>query len=423
MKRLSLRTMLLYSVASAGTNMVAAFTNAGLPLYLVPYGLPGWLVGLLAQERSGVGGLIQPVIGLLSDRTHTRFGKRRPYFLIGAPLTALGLIALAFHPPLGPMLAVVSILAFLLAIANDPYFALMADMTPDDQRGRVGSFMGIFGMAGQVAILLLAALVWNEHETLVIIFTALGLLVCFGVTFFGVREPPAMATEQRPQAAKRLSLVRYVREVLQYREVAKYSLAMTFFWLGGGAAAPFLTRFGIFELHLDEGTSFLLVMLLVLCTGVFAYPAGYLGDRFGKKRVQSFGLAFFAVAILVGSQARSMEQLLPAIFFVGIGNTIPYVLNYPMLADLIPKHRAGEFTGWGSMLWSVCQPIGALLAGALADVTGTYRSAFIFAGMMMVVSFAVLQSVNAPHPVHDLDEQRDDTPRQSYAPDAARPPG
>src|SRR5690242_17586882 len=59
---LSRRTMLLYSVASAGKNMVDAFSNAALPLYLEPYGLPGWLVGLLAQERSGIGGLVQPAI-------------------------------------------------------------------------------------------------------------------------------------------------------------------------------------------------------------------------------------------------------------------------------------------------------------------------------------------------------------------------
>src|SRR5204862_6850714 len=180
-------------------------------------------------------------------------------------------------------------------------------------------------------------------------------------------------------------LHRYITDVLQYREVAKYSLAMTLFWLGGRAATPFLTRFGIYELGVDEGTSFLLVMLLVLVTGAFAYPAGYLGDRFGKKRVQSAGLAFFAIAVLIGSQARTMEQLLPAIFFVGIGNTIPYVLNYPMLADLIPKERAREFTGWGSMLWSVCQPIGALLVGALSDATGSYRAAFVFARALRAV--------------------------------------
>jgi MFS family permease len=171
---------------------------------------------------------------------------------------------------------------------------------------------------------------------------------------------------------------------------------MTFFWFGGGAATPFLTRFGVIELGLDEGTAFILVMLVVLCTGIFAYPAGWLGDRYGKKRAQSAGLAFFAVAILLGSQARTMEQLLPAIVLVGIGNTIPYVLNYPMLADLIPKDRAGEFTGLGSMLWSLCQPVGALLGGALADVSGGYRATFIFAGVMMLVSLALLQTVHPP---------------------------
>src|SRR3712207_9310208 len=73
------RTMLLYNVRNAGTNMVAPFTNAALPLYLVPYGLPGWLVGLLGPDRSGVGGLAQPVLGLLSDRTRPQPGNRQAY--------------------------------------------------------------------------------------------------------------------------------------------------------------------------------------------------------------------------------------------------------------------------------------------------------------------------------------------------------
>jgi MFS family permease len=392
---LSARTTVLYSVANAGANMVAAFTNAALPLYLLPYGLPGWAVGLLAQERSGVGGLVQPVIGWLSDRTRTRLGKRRPYFLIGAPLTALALAYLTLHPPLVATVLVVAVLAFLLAVANDPYIALLADMVPEEQRGRVGSIQGLFGMLGQVAVLLAAAFLWQSHESLVILGVGAGLVVCFGVTFLGVREPPSGPPPPRSAGPSR-SPIAYARDVLGYREVAKYAAAMSAFWCGGGAATPFLTRFGVFELGLDERTSFLLVMLLVLCTGLAAYPAGWLADRIGKKRVMSTGLGFFACAVLIASQARTLEQLIPAIVVVGAANTIPYVLNYPMLADLIPKSRAGEFTGLGSMVWSISQPIGALLAGALVDVSGSYRLAFLFSGVMMIVSFSILRTVHPP---------------------------
>jgi maltose/moltooligosaccharide transporter len=392
---LSWRTMVLYSVGNAGSSMVAAFTNAALPLYLLPYGLPGWLVGLLAQERSGIGGIVQPMIGALSDRTRTRLGKRRPYFLVGVPLTAVALIALGLHPPLPVTVALISILALLLAVANDPYVALMADIAPPEQRGRIGSLMAIFGMGAQVVVLLAAVYLWESHELWVIIGIAVGLVLSFGITFFGVREPAS--TELAGRVARpKLGLVPYLRDVLGHREVAKYSLAMAFFWLGQGAAAPFITRFAVVDLSLSESMGFVLMLLLVLAAGICAYPAGLLGDRFGKKRVMSVALGFFAGAILVGSQARTMEQLVPAIILVGVGSTIPFVLNLPMLVDLIPHERAGEFVGLGSMLWSIGQPLGALVGGSLADVSGGYRLTFVFAGVMMLASLLVLQTVRPP---------------------------
>ncbi len=418
-KLVPLRTMLLYSAGNAGYNAVASFTNFALPLFLLPYGLPAWIVGFLAQERSGVGGLIQPLIGMLSDRTHTPLGRRRPYFLVGVPLTAIGLLFLATRPPIVPLLVVVSILALLLAIANDPYLALMADMTPAQQRGRIGSFMGLFSMASQVGVLLMASQLWGpgestgcgsggsseaslppvapltEGQVLVICGVVAIMLVCYAITFFGVKEPVVgFYTPSRARPGRHLGA--YVRDVLGYREVVKYSVAMTFFWLGGGAAAPFLTRFGVCELGLEQGASFLLVMGLVLCTALAAYPAGHLGDRFGKKRVQLVGLAFFSVAILAASQARSMEQILVAVFFVGVGNAIPYVLAFPLLADLMPRDRAGEFTGLGSVLWSLVGPLGAMLGGVLVGISGGYRLGFIFSGVMMICSFLALLSVRAP---------------------------
>src|SRR5436853_4457070 len=121
---LSATAMLAFSLANFGGNMVNAFSNTALPLYLGAYQLPNWLIGLLAQERSLVGGFVQPVVGALSDRAQTPFGRRRPFFLVGIPLTAATLAFLALHPPTWALLMIIPFFSFFLAVANDPYLAL-----------------------------------------------------------------------------------------------------------------------------------------------------------------------------------------------------------------------------------------------------------------------------------------------------------
>jgi MFS family permease len=72
-----------FSVANVGAQGIYALFNQSMPMYLQAYGLdPAW-IGLLANERSFVGSLVQPFIGRLSDRTRTPFGRRRPFFLVG----------------------------------------------------------------------------------------------------------------------------------------------------------------------------------------------------------------------------------------------------------------------------------------------------------------------------------------------------
>ena len=155
---ISIATMIFYSVANFGVNMVNAFSNAALPLYLGVYGLPNAVIGFLAQERSFLGGFAQPVVGLISDRTRSRWGRRKPFFLIGVPLTVASLFLLALHPPIWAVLLLLIVFSLFLAVANDPYLALMADITPAEQRGRMGSVMAVFNMAGQVAMLAIAAI-------------------------------------------------------------------------------------------------------------------------------------------------------------------------------------------------------------------------------------------------------------------------
>lgn len=149
LRPLSRARAIAYGFGNLGAQAVYAFLNQAVGLYLHRYPeIPTWAVGVLAQERSLAGAVVQPVVGALSDRTRSPLGRRRPYLIAGAALTAAALLYLASFPPLVPMLLVLSVNAFFLNVAVDPYVALMADLVPPAQRGRVGTVLAIFNMAG-----------------------------------------------------------------------------------------------------------------------------------------------------------------------------------------------------------------------------------------------------------------------------------
>jgi len=393
---LSVWQSLGYGFGNLGAQSVYAFLNQAVGLYLNRYPeVPTWAVGVLAQERSLAGAVVQPVVGAMSDRTRTRIGRRRPYFIAGAGLTAAALLYLGSFPPLVPMLLVLSVNAFFLNVAVDPYTALMADIVPPGQRGRIGTVLAIFNMVGQIAVTLFGIFLWDRSPELVFALVATVLVVGFGITTVAVREP-----EQPPRPARqplRLNVGGYVGDLLEHRELVKYVVAALFFWLGTGGVLPYLTRFGVQVLGTSEGDAFQLFLPAMAGTIVGAIPAGFAADRLGKRPVLAAGVLAFGLVALVASQVQNVPQALAAMAIVGLANGVWTALNVPLLMDLVPADRAGEVSGLASAVWSFAQPIGALVAGLLIDVTGTYRSSFIGAALLVLVSFALLLLVRPPH--------------------------
>jgi MFS family permease len=387
-----------YSVANLGASVVYGLFNLGMPLYLESYGLHPSLIGLLANERSFVGGFVQPVVGRISDRTRSPLGRRRPFFLVGVPLMALSLMLLALHPDFWVMLLLMTIGSFFLAVAMDPYNALMADLFPPQHRGRVGGFIGMTTALGIIIFSLMSFFLWKTNEP-VVFAIVIGILVAtFAFTFFTVKEPSSPAHVEK---AEKTSPLVYFRELLRYREAAKYTLALGLYWIGAGGATPFVTLFGEKALRLEGGTVFLLPLAFVVSTAIFAVPAGMLADRIGKKRVITMGLLVYGIGAIVGSQSMDLTQATIALGIIGIGNAATSAPLIALLVDLIPRKRTAELLGLGSALWSFAQPLGSVLAGGVVALAGTavgqndsYRWAFIFAGVMIVLAAVVLQTVN-----------------------------
>ncbi|MBI2772993.1 MAG: MFS transporter, partial [Chloroflexi bacterium] len=242
MRPLTLGQSLVFGAANLGANAIYSFLNLSIGLYLERYPqVPTWAVGLLSQERSFAGAFVQPVVGAMSDRTRTRIGRRKPYFIAGIALTAASLLYLAGFPPLLPMLAVLSINAFFLNVAVDPYLALIADVVPEGQRGRIGAVLAVMNMLGQIVATLAGVFLWDRSPELVFVLVSAVLVISWGITTIGVREPDAPPRPSQPIAFAPLG---YVRGLLAERELVKYVLAASLFWLGTGGVLPYLTRFG-----------------------------------------------------------------------------------------------------------------------------------------------------------------------------------
>ncbi len=404
MRPLSLPQILLYSAGNLGANLVYAFANMAFPLFLSVYSVPNLLVGFLAQERSFVGAFIQPVVGAISDRLPPNpLGRRRPFLLVGVPLTAAALLFLSTHPPLWAVVAVMTVFSFFMAIASDPYLALMADIVPSDQRGRVGGVMAVFNMTGQVAVIFLSFLLWEKQQQTLFYLVAAGMVLSFAVTFFGIKEPPVPEEREARRREGRPTLRPYLAELFARTEVMKYLGTIFFFWLGNGGIAPFLTRFGVDVLGAEENVAFLLVLPAILGSAAFAVPAGLLTERFGKKPVLSAGtFAFGFLALVGGLLVSSVPQAIVMMALVGVANAVTTALIFPLLADMIPRGRIGEFTGIGAMVWSLSQALGALGAGAMADIMGSLRGAFALGGLFMLAGFALLLTVKVSVPVQTV---------------------
>jgi maltose/moltooligosaccharide transporter len=127
-------------------NMSAIYEYLGADAHQIP-------ILWLAAPLTGL--LVQPIIGHMSDRTWNRLGRRRPYFLVGALLASLALIAMPNSPGLWMAAGLLWVLDASINISMEPFRAFVADLLPAAQRTRGFSMQALFiGLGAVIASML-----------------------------------------------------------------------------------------------------------------------------------------------------------------------------------------------------------------------------------------------------------------------------
>jgi MFS family permease len=383
--------MIILGVGWFGTQFFWAFHAGTMPLFLKGFSDSKFTISLVLSLAGVAGCLLPPVAGYFSDRTRSRFGRRKPYVLTGMLGVCLCVLGLPFAGAFGLVALLAAGMYGAVAFAQSPYLSLLPDLTPPQQRSTVSGVMNLIGSIGLISYFVISSIIWEGHPRAV--FTMVGLVAigCALVPIAFIREPTA-ALERPPSMTGPLA---YLRGVVRETNVMRFFVAQSFWWLAQWMGATFFTLFVVEELHVAEGRSMLVPMVFALTATLATLPLGILGDRVGRKAIMSWMIVVWMVAVVGLGLAQSLGHALIGAGLAGIPFAALMSVNYALLLDLIPEERTAEFVGLGAVSVAIPQIVGPLIGGKLIDTLG-YRAVFPGVAVSLLIGLAVFRFVRLP---------------------------
>jgi MFS family permease len=154
-----------------------------------------------------------------------------------------------------------------------------------------------------------------------------------------------------------------------------------------------------FTLHASErfhttiGNASLGFIAVAVSTLVGSVPAGWLGARYGRRRMSLVGLAGMALACALLQFVPTLTAAIAVLFVFGLSWSIPVANLPPMALELASVAQAGALAGAFLLIQSLAGILGPALIGEWFDVTGSRRALFILLAGFLVGSFALLASL------------------------------
>jgi MFS family permease len=381
--------MIVLGLGWFGVQFFWAFYSGSMSLYLKNFVDTKFAISLVLSLAGVSGCVVPPIAGYLSDRTNTRFGRRRPYVFIGTLGMFFCMLGLPYLKAIG-LIAVVSAFSyFFIDFAMAPYWALLPDITPADQRGTTSGVMNFLGGIGLIAYFFISSKIWDSNPVAVFHMVAfVGLCTVF-IAIAVIREPQEGFSAPAAPIPNPLA---YLKSFLEEKNVLIFFGAQFFWWLGFWVIQPFLTPFAVETLNVSEGTSLNVPLAASVVSTIVVVPLGMLGDRLSRKLILSGAVILWAAAEVAIGFSQNLTHAVVCVGIVGIPIAAAMAIGYAYMLDLVPEERTAEFVGLHIFSMAAPQIFGSLIGGKLIDTLG-YHSMFTSAAVFSAVAFIILQFV------------------------------
>ena len=390
-KKLSIGTKLGFGVCDVGGNLFFTVVAFQMASYLTDtVGLAAGLMGIALLVGRIVDAVTDPLMGFISDRTSSRWGRRRPYIFWGSFPLLLFMILIFSTPELSSQKSLflyVTIMFCLLSasytVVNIPYGALTPELTDDfhEQTSLNGfrmSFAVVGTLLGAGAALPIINALPDERTGYTVMGIVFGgvMFVTAMITFFTVKEP---AAGSRRSAAGNANIFKEYLAAFKNKPFLLILFPWAFFITGVTVISSMLKYY--FEYVLGDPAGVTLALLVLLVAALLCIPLWVrIAKKIGKKKSYMIGMsivALFALFLVFGAGGLGKTGLYIAMMIGGFGLSTHYVIPYSLIPDAVEwdyfhsgKRREGIYYGLWTFISKLGQGLSGLIIGFILSTTG-----------------------------------------------------
>jgi maltose/moltooligosaccharide transporter len=414
-----------------GVSVIWGVYNAFVPLFLGnTFLLAPAFIGIFMTLDNIAALFIQPPVGAWSDRLRTPIGRRMPFILIGAPISALAFALIPVMARLGVLpLFVLSTSGLLVTMAfwRTPVVALMPDITPSKKRSPANGIINFMGGVGAIISFLGGAALYKMNPAFPFWLGSILVLLAALLVFIFIREPKQPMEEVAEESPEeKPGMWKSLKEILQDpdRSALRILLAILFWFIAYTAVEAFFTLYANKHLGLEESEGARLLGQLSLFFVLFALPSGYIGARFGRRRTILTGITLMTLLLIsifflpVATLTTTLTKLpilgtVPVIgvflMLAGVAWALININSLPMVVDMTVPAKIGTYTGLYYLFSTLAAIAGPIINGFLVQFTGSnYNNVMLVAPLFLVIAFIMMlgvkrgEAVNTPSPIPDL---------------------
>ena len=377
------------------------------------FDIPDDIAGVIMALDNVLALFLLPLFGKLSDRTHTRLGRRMPYILGGtlAAVVLMNLLPMADRArSLWLFVAALGLLLLAMGVYRSPAVALMPDVTPKPLRSKGNAIINLMGTLGGVFTLAATSfLVTHDatgREDYSALFLAVSILMLAAVVvlLFTIREnrlahevelqnlatqgedaAQTQADETPSTGAGFSSLDPALR-----RSLILILCSVALWFMGYNAVTTAFTKYVSVQWGYDIKAASQCLMVATVGAVVSYLPVGFLSSRFGRKRVIQAGVLLLAACFGAAALFASFSPVLYGIFaLVGAAWAMINVNSYPMVVEISKSGDVGKYTGYYYTFSMAAQIVTPIVSGWLLEHVG-YYTLLPYAAVMVALSFVTI---------------------------------